>query len=96
MDPNLNARKLTATYSSPESAEKLLTKELPQLPQEPSTEQRTEYLAALRSSTTQMQKDVNEFLTQKMEEDKASGGVQAGKTKEDKEEENYGEEAEDV
>lgn len=56
----------------------------------------TEFLVKLRESTVQMQKDVNTFLTQKMEEDKAKDSLQNGtKVDEDKEEDMYGEEADD-
>ena len=57
-----------------------------------STKEKTIYLAALRHSVVQLQDNVNNFLTAKMDEDKAlatNGGVKA----DDKvEEENYGEE----
>ena len=94
MELSSNAR-LTAAYSSAGSNGKFFTEELPRISQKSSTGQKTDYLATLRSSATQMQKNVNEFLTHKMEEDKANVGGQAEKTKEDEEEENYGEEARD-
>ena len=36
------------------------------------TQERTKYLSALRSSVIKLQNEVNVFLTQKMEEDKAA------------------------
>ncbi|KAI9791853.1 MAG: hypothetical protein M1816_003398 [Peltula sp. TS41687] len=69
---------------------------------EPTTKEKTAYLSGLRSSVTAMQDEINVYLTQKMEEDKASGeksGVggtsQSGRnavTDEIKEEDLYGEE----
>jgi hypothetical protein len=57
------------------------------------------YLANLRSSVAKLQKEVNAFLTQKMDEDKAAvvaGAMDMGKGKarldDELEEENYGEE----
>jgi type IV secretory pathway VirB9-like protein len=57
------------------------------------TEERTTYLAELRASTKQLQADVNKFLTQKMEEDKARSSDKISKQQEELEEQNYGEEA---
>ncbi|KAF2005046.1 hypothetical protein P154DRAFT_571262 [Amniculicola lignicola CBS 123094] len=68
------------TISSPTS--------LPTISSSPSTEDRVAYLAKLQTSIKTLQADVNAFLTQKMEDDKAA----AGKIDDAKEEENYGEE----
>lgn len=58
------------------------------------------YLHSLRTSTKQLQNDLNQFLTAKMEEDKATAATststnfhsQASKAPDEEEEENYGEE----
>lgn len=73
---------LSATYNSPTTSQ-TFTHPLP------STKEKTAYLSALRKSVTQLQEDVNTFLTSKMEEDKALAGE---KMDEKAEEENYGEE----
>lgn len=74
----------TFSYSLPDNANLDSTKDV------------TEFLVKLRQSTIKMQKDVNAFLTQKMEEDKAKDTAQNGtKVDEDKEEDMYGEEADD-
>ena len=62
-----------------------------------SVKDKAAYLLALRTSTKQLQEDINVFLTQKMEEDKlhASTAEQKkvdGKAKDEIEEETYGEE----
>ena len=57
-----------------------------------STKQKTQYLSALRKSVVQLQSEINEFLTAKMEEDKALGAGKEGKVDDRKEEEMYGEE----
>lgn len=58
----------------------------------------TEYLGSLRKKVLQLQGEVNAFLTQKMDEDKATanntGGVGNGHD-EQKAEDNYGEEVEE-
>lgn len=56
---------------------------------------KTAYLSSLRSNVSQMQDDINAYLTQKMEEDKAQDAGAAGKRSnkdEDRQEEMYGEE----
>ncbi|KAL8829172.1 MAG: hypothetical protein Q9191_002166 [Dirinaria sp. TL-2023a] len=81
---------LKADYAAPSEA-KSFAYPLPPASNE-STEQKTAYLSALRESVTKLQDDINGFLTNKMEEDKASASL-AGTTVDDrKEEENYGEE----
>jgi len=57
-----------------------------------STKEKSVYLSALRKSITQLQEDVNGFLTLKMEEDKALAADAGIKMEEKVEEENYGEE----
>lgn len=78
---------LTANYTSLSSS-KSFTHNLPALPATPSTADRTAYLSSLQSSVKTLQADINAFLTQKMEADKAAGEKGADA----KEEENYGEE----
>jgi hypothetical protein len=80
--PNMPA--LTATYASPTSSSHTFASELPTLSSPPSTADRVAYLAELASALKNMQKDVNEFLTQKMADDKAADDA--------KDEETYGEE----
>lgn len=85
---------LQATYRSSETSE-TFQQEVPLLPssgEELDVKRKTEYLAALRGSISSMQNEVNIFLTRKMEEEKAADSSARGKTKEEKEEENYGEE----
>lgn len=58
----------------------------------------TNYLSQLRASTKNLQDDINDFLTQKMEEDKKNSlesSATKSKTKDEVEEENYGEEVVD-
>ena len=75
---------LTANYAAPTSSSQTFTAELPALASPPSTADRVAYLAELASAMKTMQKDVNEFLTQKMADDKAADDA--------KDEETYGEE----
>lgn len=85
---------LTADYSSPDSQHNF-NYPLPTNTNLEATKDVTDFLVKLRESTIQMQKDVNAFLTQKMDEDKAKDSAQNGKVDEDKEEDMYGEEADD-
>jgi hypothetical protein len=78
---------LTATYTSPTSTPQTFTSSLPALSSPTTTSDRVAYLAALSTSLKTLQKDVNEFLTQKMADDKADD--------ETKHEETYGEEVVD-
>ncbi|KAJ9661245.1 hypothetical protein H2201_006604 [Coniosporium apollinis] len=91
---------LTATYAAPSAPTKSFTHTLPSCPSSPSTSEKTAYLSALRQSIAALQAEVNEFLTAKMDEEKAGastaggelhGGAPSGR-KEDEEEEGYGEE----
>lgn len=81
---------LKADYTAPEEAPKNFKQQLPTLSKEPSTEERTAYLTALRESITSVQDQINVFLTQKMEEDNQKAGAAAAQDA--KEEEHYGEE----
>ncbi|KAH0543905.1 hypothetical protein FGG08_001806 [Glutinoglossum americanum] len=95
--------RVTTRYRSP-NAEKLFDYEL-RGSRDKSKDQlsavgKTAYLASLRSSVAKLQEEINTFLTQKMDEDKAAtatGIVGNGKGKavldDEREEENYGEEA---
>jgi hypothetical protein len=115
---------LQATYTSPTGAETFshpIASPIPPAPPSTTftdpayTKSKTAYLAELRASTKKLQEDINVFLTEKMEEDRArtaagqasvngtsaeggkvqgQGKVQA-KTKEEVEEERYGEEGGD-
>ncbi|KAL8934830.1 MAG: hypothetical protein Q9211_005022 [Gyalolechia sp. 1 TL-2023] len=80
----------TATYTSPSSS-RSFTHPLPSSTTT-STAQKTEYLSTLRQSVTKLQDEVNAFLTEKMEVDKALAAEVGLKVDEKKEEERYGEE----
>lgn len=86
-------QQLTARYDAP-SDTKEFTKQLPSIPADGSdVDAKTTYLAALRSNASKLQGEINVFLTQKMEEDKAAEGESKKKSaKEQREEEMYGEE----
>ena len=86
---------LSATYAAPTSESNTFSHSLPQCPTNPSTTQRTEYIASLRTNVQTLQSEVNTCLTQKMEEDKHRNEGGSAKVDEDKEEENYGEEVVD-
>jgi hypothetical protein len=88
-----NQKQLSATYNAPAEEPQAFQHGLPDRSENPSTDEKTAYLAALRSSVTQIQADVNVFLTKKMEEDNAKSGK--GTINDEKEEENYGEEVVD-
>ena len=81
---------LKADYRSPASS-KTFHHALPSLATSSTTE-KTQYLSTLRKSVTQLQEEVNAFLTGKMEEDKALTAKAGIKVDDKKEEQNYGEE----
>lgn len=83
---------LTATYTSPDSSPHTISLPLPATTPDPTTSARVAHLASLQSSIKTLQADLNAFLTQKMDDDKAAGVAKAGKVDDAKEEENYGEE----
>ena len=62
-----------ADYNSP-TGRKSFLHQLPILKPQHSTEEKTEYLAAVRSRLPVLQEQINHFLTQKMEEDNSKGG----------------------
>jgi hypothetical protein len=87
---------IEAAYSSPTGQESF-RHVLPVLEAQHSTEEKTNYLAAIRNKIPLLQEQINQFLTQKMEEDKSKGAKpisnrKHGSADESKEEENYGEE----
>jgi Gon7 family len=83
---------LTATYTASAADPKVFEHTQTACSKTPSTEERTAYIASLRSNVSTLQDQVNAFLTEKMEEDK-SAAVAA--VNDEKEEENYGEEVVD-
>jgi hypothetical protein len=83
---------LTSQYSSNTAPNKTITITLPAIPDPPNTKERVAYLAELQSSLKTLQGDLNTFLTERMEEDKAAG---ASKVDDAKAEETYGEEVVD-
>lgn len=93
MDP-ANAKgqtKLKAHYASPDGTKTFVHPlNAPQNPE--STKEKTAHLSALRTSVTKLQEEVNVFLTQKMEEDKAMVSDRGGKVDDKQDEDNYGEE----
>jgi hypothetical protein len=96
----LNTTNLKARYRSPND-EKLFDHKLKgskdKSKEQLLTAEKAAYLANLRSSVAKLQEEVNSFLTQRMDEDKAAttGTVDMGKGKtgldDEREEENYGE-----
>ncbi|MCJ1432851.1 hypothetical protein MMC27_002209 [Xylographa pallens] len=82
---------LKADYASPTENHKF-EHPLKALPTPFSTADKTAYLSALRSEVTHLQKEMNTFLTAKMEEDKAISVQRTGVIDDKQEEENYGEE----
>lgn len=88
---------LSATYASPTNAPFTAAHDLPPPPSgttNPTVEDKTAYLAALRGAVATLQDEVNKELTQRMDEDKAREAGSASAAVDDaKEEENYGEEA---
>lgn len=95
--PDTNQTALTASYKSPSDTKQFRYAIDPAGDNQPDTNSKTHYLSQLRASTKNLQDDVNEFLTQKMDEDKKAGleTTVKSKTKEELEEENYGEEVAD-
>jgi len=90
LKPQSMASHVQATYNSPNEESRVFNQALPATTTSPSTEERTQYLTALRAGVIQIQSEINIFLTTKMEEDKAKAGQAA--LNDEKEEENYGEE----
>jgi Gon7 family len=89
-----NNKSVSATYTAPSAEEKVFGHQLPTISPDISTNDRVAYLAALRQKTTELQSQINTFLTQKMEEDKTRAGASAA-ADDEHEEDNYGEEVVD-
>ena len=90
---------LKATYTSPQTS-KTFSSSLPPLEGGQNVQDKAAYLSALRSSISEMQGEVNRFLTQKMDEEKAEETTTAKsdekqKGQEEREEEMYGEEGDE-
>ncbi|PHH72052.1 hypothetical protein CDD80_4812 [Ophiocordyceps camponoti-rufipedis] len=90
---------LTATYTSPTNEAFDFARNIPP-PASDAVAEKVQYLEALRNAVDETQALVNKELTARMEEDKtreASAGNATTRldVDEDKEEENYGEEAQD-
>jgi len=63
---------LTAVYTSP-TATNTFSSPLQSIPtQHSDTTEKSQYLADLRQKATQLQQDINQFLTEKMDQDKAA------------------------
>lgn len=97
-DAASSSASLSATYVSPSGSrnfERMIS--LPQIERNGSigAQAKTKYLSELRSSSKRLQEDINKFLTQMMEKDKTVPGQtsEKQKTKDELEEEHYGEEA---
>ena len=90
-------RSVKAHYASPDGDKEFSIPMKATCPPDTTTEQKTAYLSELRANTKHLQENINTFLTQKMTEDKAKDGQAAtpkkGKSKDEVEEDNYGEEA---
>lgn len=91
-----STRKVTADYDSQTEQKTFAATLSTATSATSSTSEKTAYLGELREHVSQMQDDINAFLTAKMEEDKAAEQA-AGHRKvkgidEDKEEQMYGEE----
>ncbi|KAG9522012.1 hypothetical protein KCV07_g3303, partial [Aureobasidium melanogenum] len=85
---------LTAVYTSP-TATNTFSSPLPSAPiQASSSTEKSQYLGDLRQKVSQLQDDINQFLTKKMDQDKAATEGAASKD-EDIEEQMYGEEVVD-
>lgn len=81
---------LTANYTSPSATKVFASDPLPRDPQ--NVEEKTTYLAALRANASKLQGEINAFLTQKMEEDKAVEADSKKSAADEREEDFYGEE----
>lgn len=85
---------LTAVYTSP-TATNTFSSPLQSAPtQVSSSTEKSQYLGDLRQKVAHLQDDINQFLTNKMDEDKAATEGAASKD-EDMEEQMYGEEVVD-
>lgn len=85
---------IIATYDSP-SDNHAIQQDLPSVKVEASPTEIAAYLSDLRKSLVKAQDEVNDFLTRKMQADQQTVATKNGIVDEDREEDNYGEEAED-
>ncbi|KAI5270045.1 hypothetical protein E4T47_06563 [Aureobasidium subglaciale] len=86
------AAHLTAVYTSP-TATNTFSAPLSSAPTKTtSSQEKSQYLGDLRDKAIQMQEDINQYLTKKMDEDKAATEGAANSKDEDLEEQMYGEE----
>ncbi|KAF2752849.1 hypothetical protein EJ05DRAFT_515313 [Pseudovirgaria hyperparasitica] len=86
--PDLEAKYVHVAEASSSSSPKIFCRHLPQVSETSPTEERVAYLSALRSNTIKLQDEINTFLTNKMEHDKAVADGK-GNIDDSKEEENY-------
>lgn len=63
---------LTAVYTSPTATNTFSSPLESALTQHTSSTAKSQYLANLRQSVSQLQDDINQFLTEKMDQDKAA------------------------
>jgi len=86
---------LIATYSSPTNNH-TFNYPLQTISSDASTKEKTSYITDLRTKTSQLQSDINAYLTERMEEDKAQevakGAAKKSARDEQREEDMYGEE----
>lgn len=92
----MTTQEMKVTYQSPATSE-AFSRSLPSLPRdgtERGVQAKTAYLACLRTAIGEVQGEVNTYLTQRMDLEKASqtDAAKANPTKEEVEEERYGEE----
>ncbi|KAI5200514.1 hypothetical protein E4T39_05637 [Aureobasidium subglaciale] len=86
---------LTAVYTSP-TATNTFSAPLSSAPTKTtSPQERSQLLGDLRDKVVQMQEDINQYLTRKMDQDKAATEGGAESNHEDLEEQMYGEEVVD-
>lgn len=96
-DANVQKLGFAVTYSSSSNQHFSIAKDLA-APASDSVPHRIQYLRELRSAVVAVQGEINQELTARMEEDKKAQdapGPNARGVDESKEEENYGEEAQD-
>lgn len=73
MTQDKNGTKLSATYTSPSDSKTFSTPLDSAVDATSSTSDKTSYLKDLRTKVTQLQTDVNAFLTARMQQEQASG-----------------------
>lgn len=85
---------LSASYESSNESKEFVHNISAPCPRNPTVEQNTTYLSELRHSVRKLQDNINTFLTEKMSQDKAKHDQKGAQTKskDEIEEENYGEE----